>query len=71
MTHAMNRRASDRAIRSIIKNKTGDIDRKQTCRTLWAMFVSYSKYNGKPLKVFKSLGAICLLKRSLEMWKED
>lgn len=27
------------------------------------MFVSYSKYDGKPWKVFKSLGAICLLKK--------
>lgn len=53
----------DRAIGGILKKQTGDIDRRQTGGTLWAMFVSYSKYDGKPWKVFKSLGAICLLKK--------
>lgn len=36
-----------------------------------AMLMSYSKYKGKLLKVSKSLYAICLLKRSLDIWRVD
>lgn len=35
------------------------------------MFMSYFKYNEKTLRVLKSLGAICLFKISVEIWKVD
>lgn len=45
---------AERAVATVMKDKAGKIDRRQTCRTRWALFMSYSMYNGKPLKVSKS-----------------
>lgn len=54
-----------------MEDMIGEMERDQICKTQWAMLMSYSKYKGKLLKVSKSLYAICLLKRSLDIWRVD
>lgn len=62
---------AERTMESVMEGKLGETDRSQACRTQRGMYAGYSKYHGKPLKFSKLLGAIFLLKISLEIWRED